>query len=51
MEEVRKQFPSAPNINMKNPVFHDTKAGIIYAASYMSSVLNYLQKQKNLDIF
>lgn len=36
---------------MKNPVFYDTKAGIIMAASYMSSVVEYLKKQKNMDIF
>jgi hypothetical protein len=51
MEEVKQKFPSAPQINMKNPVFYDTKAGIIMAASYMSSVVEYLKKQKNMDIF
>lgn len=51
MDEVRKLFPGAPKIKTNRPIFYDTKAGIIMAASYMSSVLQYLRQQKNIDLY
>ena len=33
------------------PVFYDTKAGIIYAQKYMSSLIDYLKNAKNVDLY
>jgi glycine/D-amino acid oxidase-like deaminating enzyme len=44
-------LPSIPNIQTDRPVFLDTKAGIVMADNYMTSVANYLRKANNLDIY
>lgn len=43
-------FPSAPNVNIKNPAFYDKNAGIIMAANFMKVILESLRNQKNLDL-
>ena len=51
VEEVRKQFPSAPRVDTDKPVFLDMKAGIIMAENYMNRMVNYLRSYKNMDIY
>jgi 2-polyprenyl-6-methoxyphenol hydroxylase-like FAD-dependent oxidoreductase len=44
-------FPSAPSIETKLPVFHDTKAGVVLAERYQKAVVAFLRKYKNITIF
>lgn len=50
LEEVRKRFPTAPFINTKLPVYHDTKAGVVFAEKYQKAITTYLQTYPNITI-
>ena len=44
-------YPSAPDIDLKGKkVFVEEEAGVVMASNYMQSLLEYLRKQKNIDI-
>lgn len=50
VEEVRKRFPTAPFIDTKLPVYHDTKAGVVFAEKYQKAVTAFLRKYPNITI-
>jgi glycine/D-amino acid oxidase-like deaminating enzyme len=51
VERIRELFPSAPYIETKNPVFHDTKAGVVFAQRYIKAMINFLKSYANATIF
>jgi hypothetical protein len=51
IEQVRERFPNAPYIDTKMPVYHDTKAGVVFAEKYQKAITSFLRKYPNITIF
>lgn len=50
IDEVKKRFPYAPNIQTNMPVFHDTKAGVVFAEKYIKAMTAFLRNYQNATV-